>query len=141
MARLRVLVAIGVCCSICTTVSAEYLGYQELLDNIRDGHVKSITLTETSAIEGILVKGDAEVEFTSRHADGKNDELLLDLLRKHDVKIELKDDRPTRPYIPCVSGVLLIGIPTVLIVLLLRANKRLKRIEGMLSGSAKAEQW
>jgi hypothetical protein len=119
----------------CTALGEEYLSYDELIAKIREGSVKEISLTGRFPLSGIVLKNGVETEFVSHHPGGPDDTLLLELLRDRNVKIAA--DRTETPYqapfLMLLPTLLFLAVPVVSLVLLLRINKRVKRVESAVS--------
>ena len=70
----------------------ERLSYDEFLQKVQAGEVKSVSLGPLYYLEGAYSQGNAEKEFFSqRPFESGSDPLLTGLLKKHKVSVVLKE--------------------------------------------------
>ena len=124
----------------------EYLRYEELVGQIKDGNVAEITLGPGSEITGALKRDGAEQDFVSFHkSTAPEDPLLLALLRENNVHVTLgsagsgTDVPPGQgpaggddPAGVMAAGLFMLVLPIVTLVYIIKVNARAKRIEARL---------
>lgn len=121
----------------------EYFRYSEFLDQIRNGNIVSVDLDRFSSIKGTYRIDGQERPFRSYGDTGAgNDPLLLDLLKEHDVKINIVGDlEPQEPGFFGFFSLLMFGVPLVTLVYVIRIGRKLnKLIEEQQSARAAWEQ-
>ena len=122
---------IWIVCTTAAATAAEFLSYEELVTKIQEGSIKTVVLHPgRPTVSGRLLKEGVEIEFSSWLPGPKNDALLLKLLREQNVEVQTATENGMfeRYYMP-ISSLLVIGIPVISLIVLLRVNKRVKRVE------------
>ena len=116
----------------------EFLKYEDFLQKVQDGKVKSVTVGgwPFSQLQGIYGEGDSETPFFSpRPLEAANDPLLLELLEKYQVSV-VKREQP-RPGVMellamNIQGLLLLVVPSILLVFVIiyviKINKKLDQV-------------
>ena len=116
----------------------ELLKYEDFLQKLREDQIKSLTIGNWpfSQMEGIYVEGDTQKEFFSqRPLQAANDPLLLELLEKHQVSVDKKEQpkagtaQQLARYAP---ELLLLVVPSALLVFviiyLVKMNKKIDQV-------------
>ena len=118
------------------TDQPKQLSYEEFLEKLEDGQVKSVTL-EPFLLEGTYSKGDAEVKFFCCYPIGSiSDPLLAKLLEEEQVAITKPERRDfdSAQILWIARGLLLLVIPSALLVLviiyLVKMNKKIDQVVG-----------
>ena len=133
---LTAIIAIGWTFSAARADEQEFLKYEDLLQKIEAGKVKSLSLGPLDYMEGSYVQGSAEVEFFSRHPlTPSNDPLLTRLLEAKKVSV-VKKERPKPGTVELLTqnapGLLLLVVPSVLLVFVIiyvvRINNKIDQV-------------
>ncbi len=114
----------------------ERLSYEDFLQNVQDGRVKSVTLGPLHYVSGTYLQGKVQTEFFSqRPLDAGNAPLLNKLLETHEVSVVRKEPpKPSTVELLTRSApeLLLLLVPSVLlvfvIVYVLRINKKIDQV-------------
>lgn len=111
----------------------ERISYDEFIEKVRAGQIKSISLVPIEYLKGTYSEGDDEREFFARRPlEPGSDPLLTELLEKH--KVSVVEEPPPEPNIMAQLAqygpfVLILPIPSVLLVIVLvyvvRINKKI----------------
>ena len=117
------------------TAQPERLSYDEFIQKVQDGKVKSVSLGSLYYVEGTYLEENTEKEFfCQRPLEPVSDPLLTELLEKHEVSVVRKD--PPEPssmdrlaqYLP----ILILLVPPVLMVIVLvyivRINNKINQV-------------
>jgi len=128
-------VAVGVLAACSTAGAAKPVSYEELIEKLRAGEVRSLQFKQYNRITGEMESEGGTVPFqTTYPGSAENDPLLTELLEQKGVEVGLKEDRlagmTTGVFISCFA----IGLPLVTLVLLLVVNKRIKQIRDVVVG-------
>ena len=118
------------------TAQPERLSYDEFLENVRAGKVKSLTLGSLYYLEGTYSKGDAEKDFfCQRPLEPASDPLLKELLEKHNVSVVRKEQpkgNSMDKLAQVAPFVLLLLVPSVLLIAVLiylvRINNKINQV-------------
>ena len=114
----------------------ERLSYDEFLQKVQAGQVKSVSLGPLDYLEGVYSQGNAEKEFFSqRPLEPASDPLLTELLEKHKVSVVHKAQAESSSMdrlVQFVPFVLLLLVPSVLLVFVLiyvvRINNKINQV-------------
>ena len=105
------------------TAQPERLSYDEFIEKVRAGQIKSISLVPIEYLKGTYSEGDDEREFFARRPwEPESDPLLTELLEKHQVKV-LQEPPPEPSAMAQLAQygpvIFLLPLPTVLMVCVL----------------------
>lgn len=115
--------------SIPLYANTQNLTYGKFIRWVQAGKITSVTCVQNT-ITGTFTDSDSTSEFSVYvSVEPANDPLLLDLLRKKNIPIEIKEFDPSEynPYIG-FGGLLFIALPVIMLVLLFHINKRVKKL-------------
>lgn len=106
-----------------------YLSYDEFLRMVRCCHIQSVALDNFSSITGETVENGQTNSFRSFGNTGTaNDPLLLQLLKENGVSISIQNRTESNFKTSIVTGVLFLVFPLILLLLLLRVNRKLNLV-------------
>ena len=131
-----VLTMIVLAASPARAAEPERLSYEDFIQKVQDGKVKSVTLGPLHYVTGTYLQGKVETEFFSqRPLDAGTDPLLNKLLETHEVSVVRKEP-PTPSTVEMLTRsapeLLLLLVPSVLLVVVivyvLRINKKIDQV-------------
>ena len=112
------------------------LKYQEFIEKLQAGQVRSVSLGPFARIEGTYLQGEAEVSFFTEHAlAAANDPLLSELLEQKGISVT----RTPEPQVDAAAKILqslpfiiLLFVPAILLVFVLiyvvRINNKIDQV-------------
>ncbi len=119
-----------------TSAEPERLSYEDFIQKVQDGQVKSTSLGPLNFLEGTYVLGDVEKKFFTQHPrDSWDDPLLNKLLETHKVSV-VRKELPQAGAMELLAQnapvLLLLVVPSVLLVFViiyvLRINKKIDQV-------------
>lgn len=119
-AVLAALIVVFSAVSAAQAAQPQRLSYEDFLQKVQDGQVKSVALGPLHYVVGTYLQDDVETEFFSqRPLDAANDPLLNTLLETQQVSVVKQD--PPKPstmeqLAQSAPGLLLLLVPSVLLV-------------------------
>ena len=129
-----VLTALLLAASAVQAAEPEFLKYEDFLQKVQDGKVKSVSLGPFY-VEGKYAQGDAEIEFFSHSPiDAASDPLLTKLLEQKQVTVVKPEPRKfdTGQAIRMAPGLLLLLVPSVLLVFVIiyvvKINRKIDQV-------------
>ena len=122
----------------------EYMRYPEFLEQVREGAIKRIVVSELSGIEGEFETEGKLLPFKTYHHDAKDDPLLMEFLDSAGVPVEFEEYKPKPStfswwdllFPMLLGGPALYVLLLVLLVMQFRLRRRMKRMEEAIGGSA-----
>lgn len=106
-----------------------YMSYDEFIRTVRAGRVQSVALDHFSSITGTAVENGQTNAFRSFGDTGTaNDPLLLQLLKESGVPVSIQDRDKPNVHLSIISGVFFWVFPAILLLLLLRVNRKLNEV-------------
>ncbi len=114
----------------------ERLSYEDFIQEVQDGQVKSISLGPLNFLEGTYVPGDVEKEFFTQHPrDPWDDPLLNKLLETHKVSV-VRKELPQAGALELLAQnapvLLLLVVPSVLLVFVIiyvvKINRKIDQV-------------
>ena len=133
LALFAFLAVVGLWTGPAEAAQPERLSYEEFLQKVQDGEVKSVSLGPLYYLDGVYSQGEDEKEFFSqRPLEPLSDPLLTELLEKHKVSVVHKaqaESNSMEQWAQFIPFVLLLLVPSVLLVVVIvyvvRINKKI----------------
>ena len=112
----------------------EQLSYEDFIQKVQDGKIKSVSLGPFYYVEGKYAQGDREIEFFSYFPiDAASDPLLTKLLEEKQVAVTKPE--PQKPSFSSTEITIARFLPLILVVLVvlvliyvLRINKKIDQV-------------
>lgn len=111
---------------------ADYLSYEKVIQMVKQGKVKSLTLGRMRSITGTYMENETEQDFNSLYAsEACEDPLLLELLEHHGVKIEQSDveSKPDLEPALVIPSCLILIIPIVILAYVIKIHSGIKKLQ------------
>ena len=86
---LSTLLLLTIAASTASAKEPTHLTYEEFIKQVEAGKIKTVTLGESSSIQGTWMEEASVVEFNCSATGTASDPLLLALLKEHDVKVSI----------------------------------------------------
>jgi len=137
--RLLLVAVVTACVAAYAAETPEKLSYQNFVDDVQAGRVKSIEVSSGPGFRGIQVtalKDDREVAYVvDRPYRPSEDPIFVDFLKKNQVQYKFVEEDPIdRSLFPFIGifGLLIYGVPVSMLVLLIIVMIRIRRVHDTL---------